>query len=261
MKILLFISFLSLSLVSSAKVENWKGFLELLEKDKLRVYEIDKGLNELKNDGIVFPTAIHSSFQEYCETTLGFKTKYKILDYCFTMVNDSNQEIWCQLNVLSLRRKVVYCSLMISTDTMFKVINDKKSFDDLLKAHNKNFKIMADTSHLYYNPLYRCVVNTGYECEGGELIDIIWKLIKNKNKEELMKWCHSLSPEIRCYGAIGFLSLQTNGLSLNKEEIRVLDLIKNDKTWINYCDGCDGVGCITIKELIKNYLKELNEIE
>lgn len=87
------------------------------------------------------------------------------------------------------------------------------------------------------------------------------KLVKSKNKEEILEWASSLLPERQAYGYIGLLLLQNKGIALTPSELKMMDFIAKKTTLVEYGYGCTGRGqLMPMKEaLSKKMLKEFLE--
>lgn len=68
------------------------------------------------------------------------------------------------------------------------------------------------------------------------------KLVKARNKGEILKWASSLLPERQAYGYIGLLLLQKQGINLTPHESQMMDFIAKKTTLVEYGYGCTGRG-------------------
>lgn len=102
----------------------------------------------------------------------------------------------------------------------------------------------------------------GYAFGGGaepnEQGQYLIKLVKAKNKSEILRWATSLVSERQAYGYIGLLLLQKKGIALTPNELKIMQHILNKTSLVEYGYGCTGQrGLMTMKEALdEEMLKE-----
>ncbi len=245
--ILVFFTFL-ISFGSFSQVKNWIDFKEQFSDLYLTLNEVEKAIeNFAKIDSIYI-----DDWEYKYSSKLG--KKFKNTKYIFYReINSKTQLKYC-LNVQSYRREVVNLELKKVGDTNLEYRNTNDGYNTLIDKHNLKFGIKSDRKHRYFNPCNLVYVSFGcyYGGDTSPEMDIIDSLVRDTNRNEIIKWCHSLSPEIRCHGAFGLLWLKEKGITLNQEERRLLNIIRNENTIILTCSGCDGPGEFhTIKEFME----------
>lgn len=164
--------------------------------------------------------------------------------HLFALIKDKGNRSYTRyaLNIISKENKIIYIELKELDQPKPIVQNKSSEYKQFIIDNQEDNNIPADTTHEYYNPAH--LIFVGFNCrEDGELLveneaDKLKKLIEAKNKTEILKWCCSLSPEIRCFGAIGLSYLKKNGLQLNDNELNLLEKISKEENLVYGCGGC-----------------------
>jgi hypothetical protein len=63
-------------------------------------------------------------------------------------------------------------------------------------------------------------------------------IVEIKNVELLTKWLQSTNTERQVYGIDGLYQLKKKGYILTAEQLRLINIIKNKKGYLNICRGC-----------------------
>lgn len=147
------------------------------------------------------------------------------------------------LHIISMDNQIIFSELKkLGQDTTVSIQHKRQQYKELIQDIHSYTSFKPDTTHKYFNPPH--LIFVGFNCKvDGEYdveieADTLKKLVQTKNKTEIIKWCLSLSPEIRCYGAIGLYHLQKNGVLLNDNERALLRRISKEQTSVYGCGGC-----------------------
>ncbi|MEZ5044733.1 MAG: hypothetical protein R2828_32855 [Saprospiraceae bacterium] len=100
----------------------------------------------------------------------------------------------------------------------------------------------------------------GHWCSiGGEPPEYCYRmldLVNDRNKDQLRNWLLSFDPEIQAYGAEGLFYLQKEGISMNEEELKLIEKLKKINNTLIKCEGCFFYVRRNFKEdFSKKYLK------
>lgn len=121
------------------------------------------------------------------------------------------------------------------------VIHPKAFLQYQIDFQTANYKV-SDQGLFEPDTMYTVSIQCGKTTKLYDKFQETLDLISSKNKDKILAWSQSTSPEIRCYGAIGLYGLKTSGHPLTKAETQWLNLISNDETIINHCSGCTNFG-------------------
>lgn len=224
--LLLFISFNSFSQNTS-----WNSFYSLLKGKNLSFANLEK--HQIKyqdSDSLnIYKSFTRTLFETYSQNLYGLK-----------IVNHKGKTIYYNLNIINKGNKIIVLNLSEVNNENPKIAYRNSQFDKLLQSIYLDLNFKPDTSHKYFNPSHLIFVgfNCSLEDSSRKELDELKRLIILKDKTEIIKWCLSLSPEIRCYGAIGLFHLKKSGIQLSNNEALLLKKIKWDKTLIHKCSGC-----------------------
>jgi|GEM_PF-6958542 len=145
------------------------------------------------------------------------------------------------LNIIRKNKKIIYFSLFDFKNNKYEKEGVRQGYVDLVQLHKDRLKINSkvDIKHKYFNP--GKLIMVGFGCGAGgtpsESYRLIEQLVYERDKGEVLEWCKSLMPEVRCLGAIGLKQLEYNGVELSQDEKKMMDLISQDGTLIYYCQG------------------------
>lgn len=230
MKTIILCCFLSIFIVkqSFTQVHSWNNFCNALKASNLKLPQLERlnmpSQNASKREPIVNNRVYTRKFHKnYVQTY-------------YSIPRNTNQEQSKDyvLNVLSKDGKIIWLELKEENLATSEILIKKPSFEQLLKEMQKDLGINPDPNHKYFNPSRQIFVgftcNT-YEKESLELMHLVY----TKNKKEILKWCSSINPEIRCYGIIGLSILKEEGTPLNAEEKHLLRKLKFDRTLVFRC--------------------------
>lgn len=127
-----------------------------------------------------------------------------------------------------------------SNSPYFKTIGkfkDDSAFTVFKKSFHAIFAIDPDENELFKeNFVYG--TNCGYAgtAPAGRLqIDTF---VKNKDKESLVKWLQSVNTEKQVYAVDGLHQLKKQGIALTKQELDMIEFVKNKRGTMNTCSGC-----------------------
>lgn len=150
------------------------------------------------------------------------------------------------LQIIETENRVIYFALREQDKEDLEQEEITSEYLQLVENHFERFGIKSkpDIQHKYFNPIDLIIV--GFGCSAGgtpmpKFFETV-ELIKEKNKKELLEWCYSLIPEIRCYGAIGLKGLKEAGIKFNDSELDILEKVSNEETPVYQCSGCSGWG-------------------
>ncbi len=144
---------------------------------------------------------------------------------------------------------------MVETTTVYKSY-DSLQLMGLNRLYEKVYGVQMDIENLKkqirggsYEFGYAFSAEAAPNEQGMYLI----KLVKNKNKEEILKWASSLLPERQAYGYVGLSLLQKKGIYLAPNELEMMKFIAKKQTLVEYGYGCLG------REFLMPMKEALNE--
>lgn len=259
---LLFVFVLLLPKSYTSQSNDWENFLVLLEKENLKEKELKKSIIKIQNN-------LTEEERWDCFELMNDKflyPKYKLIEYFFCRKIDSLGVGLYHIKFYTHRKKIIKLELTNPEFPDFNISFKKNKFNDLLKLHSNKMLIEPDTLHKYFIPKDRVIVSFGcyYGGEWFQEMKDIQQFVDENNKDEILKWCTSLSPEIRTHGAVGLIWLFEKGIELTDKEIKILQSIYNENSIITTCGGCTGYDYEKISDFLKyavedeSTLKKLN---
>lgn len=113
--------------------------------------------------------------------------------------------------------------------------------ETLLNNLYKNFfTIYGDSLHrdeLFYNSnVYGSFCSAGAQKPEMRLESDL--IVSNNDSELLTTWLRSTNTEKQVYGIDGLYQLKEKGYKLTTEQIRLINIIKHKKGYLNICNGC-----------------------
>lgn len=164
------------------------------------------------------------------------------------------------LNTIAHKNKIIYFELKHVDSTEAEIKYQRPEYLELLEKHDEQYNITADVKHPYFNKVNKSML--GFACfysgSHSQEFDELQLLLDSNNIDEIRKWSHSLTPEIRCLGAIGLFAYQQKGNILGDSDLNVLNTIKEEKTRVYGCSGCTERGLIfTIAEIYSRGIEYL----
>jgi hypothetical protein len=150
------------------------------------------------------------------------------------------------LNTVISKNKIIYFELKHVDSIASEVKYQKPEYANLITLHNEKYSIDADINHKYFSKINKSIL--GFACYSSgshaQEFDDLQLLLDSNNIDEIRKWSHSLTPEIRCVGAIGLFCYQQKGNALSESDLNVMSKVSEEKTKIYGCEGCMERGLI-----------------
>lgn len=241
MKILVYILISAQCFVGYSQNVNCDNFKTSISTENIKINQVKKEIELLcKTD---------SSYYLDNDNSI---TKRKVVPnyYQFQIIeiNDSNNsyELF-YLNIFTYRKKVIYLNLQYIDSNKTVLHFTKEKYNKMIANHFGILKTPIDTTHKHFNPTKEIIISFDHGDDGDDESDELYNLYKNKNRKEILKWCYSLSAEIRFQGIWGLYWLKRDGMELNKVEEKMICIISKEKTPILYYGGCE-IGNSSIKE-------------
>ncbi len=232
--------FLLFSIKSYSQSTPWETFTALLQVKNLTMSTLEKQQikyrdNDLKKNGAL---DIHKLFSRKIHQ------EYKQNLYSLCKVNPDNTITDYILNILSINEEIIMLALNNENTDSIIIIKKTPQYKNLTQSWENTFEFKINSTHKYFNPCD--LVYVGFYCTPAQKeAKEIKSLILNKDKDEIINWCLSLSPEIRCYGAIGLWHLKKRGMKLEEKEIKLMNQIKKERILIYTCNVCKGDGLMS----------------
>lgn len=232
--------FLLSSYFVSAQNLIWNETKEQLKSEQLTLKQLEKLLYKDKKD-----YDVDSELFDYRYVYKKYIQKYVL----FSVYDKGNSYYF--LNTIISNNTIIYFDLKHVDSTFSEVKYEKPAYKELVRLHNEKYAIQADASHPYFNKLNKSVL--GFSCyytkSHAQEFDELQLLIDSNNIDEIRKWSHSLTPEIRCVGAIGLYYYFKEG-TLNEADTALMMQIAKEKTKIYGCEGSAEYGLIfTVAEV------------
>ena len=243
--------FLLSSYLFSAQDLIWTETKEKLKSEELTLKQLEKLLYKDKKD---YDVDIELFDYRYIH-------KKYIQKYVLFSIYDKGNSYYF-LNTIISKNKIIYFELRRLDSTTSEVNYQKPEYANLVQLHNDKYKIKADVNHPYFNKINKTVL--GFSCFYGgshaQEFDDLHLLLDSNNLDEIRRWSHSLTPEIRCVGAIGLFTYQQKGNTLSESDLNLMNQVAAEKTKIYGCEENSGYGLIfTIAEIYqrgREYLAE-----
>lgn len=216
----------------------YEEYTHFLANPKLSIADFEKFRTQYRDKGTDIEGQIVIE-NIYRRTLSG---EYEQHLYSFSRNLGKRKYDYYALNIISIDNQIIFSELKKLNQDTVSIQHKCQQYRDLIQNMHSNTNFKPDTTHLYFNPPhlifvgFNCKVDGEYDVENEA--DSLKKLVYSKNKTEIIKWCLSLSPEIRCYGAIGLYHLQKNGVLLNDKERALLRKISKEQTSVYGCGGC-----------------------
>lgn len=213
------------------KIENYlsEGKSSLTVTDLFDFIEVDKTqFFEKKNiaNGSVDFIRDHGNFQK-----MSFSTDW--FDFVLLVDKGSEKILYSKVD-LSGRKS-------ISDENVFQQYH--VSFEQHISNHEKTYNVKIDLADEDMSPINNFTFGTGCGWNGPlpEKGMKMFELVKNNDQKTLMTWAKSMNPSIQCYGIMGLHFMEKRGakLKLKKKDRKVIELVKNKKTTIDYCSNTD----------------------
>ena len=154
------------------------------------------------------------------------------------------------LSIISLDDNIAWVGLRLGNDDSLSFKLETDIYGDLLDNFRVNYSNSIDLNHEYFD--VSRLVFVGFNCNSAsKFANELRELIKIGNRNEILSWCLSLNPEIRCFGAIGLFNLRRIGVKLNKKEVDLLRKISKENIRIYRCSNCYGSGSYGVLSTIR----------
>jgi len=252
MRLLIFISFLFVSIISFGQIEkrinsillkrDFKAFLEFakdyyIEKGGIR---IDKGnIREIAGDFQEAMFIISKAYQINKGVSITCNPELKVI------VNN-NDIIFFELE--SKEMKDFPKSFETTTDTTFRFIDNVK-MAEFEKKFELEYKAKLNKADLFIDTISvgtKCGRYPGFFTKQHEQVEV-WVL--NKDTTSLYSWLQSANSEKQVYAVKGLYHLSVNGLKINGEKLVITRRVRQKKGTIYTCIPCDSRETLISKEL------------
>lgn len=248
---LIVILFLLMSYLAFGQGLKWSDTKEQLKSEELTLKQLEKLLYKDKKD-----YDVDSELFDYRHIHKKYIQKYVL----FSIYDKGNSYYF--LNTVISKNKIIYFDLKHVDSSFSEVKYQKTEYTDLIKLHDEKYNIKSDANHYYFNKVNKSVL--GFACyysgSHAQEFDDLQLLLDSNNIDEIRKWSHSLTPEIRCVGGIGLFCYQQKGNVLSESDLNVMNQIAEEKTKIYGCIGCTELGLIsTIAEIYQRGCEYLVE--
>lgn len=228
----------------------WDEFMDKMDEDQITYQEIKTIIDHNSNR--------QGAYEDKAFFTLVTKRAISQLDSCYEDLYEvmiaaeyKKQYKRRKLRILHRNNQIIKTTSWTLTPGQLDEIEVnilKKELYDEYKSDFKTANYTASENGLFEpDSLFlvgiacggkRVITRASYTPKFKELLS----LIESKNKEKIIEWCQSTSPEIRCYGAMGLNTLQRLDHDLSSQELKLLGRISKEETTINHCSGCTGFG-------------------
>lgn len=170
--------------------------------------------------------------------------------YSISVTKGSKISDQAVVSILYSENNIIWIGTRTDNDTTLVVRKQTKAYSNLLNLFKDNYSNNIDINHKYFDTCWFLFV--GLNCRiNNQIVYDLKNLVQAENKKELFKWCLSLNPEVRCYGAIGLFNLKKRGIELDQKEYSILKKISNDMALIHRCSPCYGNGTYGVLSTIR----------
>ncbi len=227
----------------------WLETKEKLKSKELTLRGLEKLLYNDKKD-----YDVDSELFDYRDIHKKFINKYVL----FSIYDRGNSYYF--LNTIVRKNTIIYLELRHTDSTKSEIKYQKPMYASLIELHNEAYNIKADVNHPYFNKINKTIL--GFDCfssgSHSQEYDDLQLLLDSNNIEEIRKWSYSLTPEIRCVGAVGLYCYQKKGNTLTEADLVLMNQVAEEKTEIYGCEGYDEHGLIfNVAEVYKRGCKFL----
>jgi len=243
MKYIVAFSFLLLSATLHSQNKEWDNLISTLKLSELSITEFDQ---------------LMSNYSKVDDVKLKLERElYSIAIQRIYQIENKTKDYY--LNVFIKNKQIIYTDL-VEQNTGDNIINKStEDYELAIKEHFDKWNIKFNEDHKYFNPTDKVVVGfgCGFAPFPPKKFYEIEELVEQNNIEELLNWCKSINPEIRCYGGMGLHYLNKKGKKTGEDGDRILKLISKDKTEMYTCSGCIYGIRETVKKMYRKGKREL----